>query len=575
MTASETHQNDLNPRWLSSYPANIEWRQTFTPAPLYTLLDQAVSRFGTKTATNFLGRTIAYAELGRLVERAAAGLQRLGVKKGTKVGLFLPNSPTFIIYYFATLKAGGVVVNYNPLYTIPELKFQIEDSETEIMVTLDLKLLFDKIETLLADDVLKKVVVAPFASLLPGTKSVLFRLFKGKELANPLASPSKDRITLEGQVLAEHGPRTPVPIDPDNDIAVLQYTGGTTGTPKGAMLTHANTYINVLQVMSWAPDLVEGEEKVMGVLPFFHVFAMTVVMNYGIAKAGEIVIMPRFVLNDAMKLISKNRPTVMPGVPTLFNAMLNHPDLKTFDLSSLKFCLSGGAALPVEVKQKFEALTGCKVVEGYGLSETSPVATCNPVDGPVRSGSIGIPLPATFLSLRDLENPDKEVPHGEKGEICIAGPQVMKGYWNRPEATADAFTTDGFFRTGDVARMDDDGFFSIEDRIKDLIICSGYNVYPRQIEERIYEHPAVEEVTVIGIEDEYRGEAPKAFIKVKAGAKLTAEEIMVHLEKTLSKIELPGEIEFRDSLPKTMIGKLSKKELKEEEAERRATRKAD
>ncbi|MCB1529347.1 MAG: long-chain fatty acid--CoA ligase [Hyphomicrobiaceae bacterium] len=573
MTASEVHQNDLNPRWLRSYPENVEWRQTFTPAPLYSLLDQAVSRFGTNTATNFLGRTITYAELGKLVERAAAGLQRLGVKKGTKVGLFLPNSPTFIVYYFATLKAGGVVVNFNPLYTIPELKYQIEDSETEIMVTLDLKLLFDKIETLLAENALKRVVVAPFASLLPGAKSVLFRLFKSKELANVSASSSGDKITLEGQVLADHGPRTPVPIDAENDVAVLQYTGGTTGTPKGAMLTHANAYINVLQVLAWAPDLVEGEEKVMGVLPFFHVFAMTVVMNFGVAKAAEIIIMPRFVLNDAMKLINKTLPTIMPGVPTLFNAILNHPDLKTFDLSSLKFCLSGGAALPVEVKQRFEALTGCKVVEGYGLSETSPVATCNPVDGPVRAGSIGIPLPATFLSLRDLDDPDKEVAQGEKGEICISGPQVMKGYWKRPDATAAAFTRDGFFRTGDVARMDESGFFSIEDRVKDLIICSGYNVYPRQIEERIYEHPAVDEVTVIGIEDEYRGEAPKAFIKVKDGAKVTADEIMAHLEKTLSKIELPAEIEFRDSLPKTMIGKLSKKELKDEESQRRAARK--
>ena len=340
------------------------------------------------------------------------------------------------------------------------------------------------------------------------------------------------------------------------------------------MLTHANAYINVMQVMVWAPDLIDGEEKVLGVLPFFHVFAMTVVMNYGVAKAAEIVIMPRFVLNDALKLISQTRPTVMPGVPTLFNAIMNHPKIKNFDLSSLKFCLSGGAPLPIEVKQTFERLTGCKVVEGYGLSETSPVATCNPLHGAVKPGKIGIPMPATFLSLRDLDDPEKVVPHGEKGEICISGPQVMKGYWKRPDATADAFTSDGYFRTGDVARMDDDGFFAIEDRIKDLIICSGYNVYPRQIEEKIYEHPAVDEVTVIGIKDQYRGEAPKAFIKLKDGARATADEIMEHLEKSLSKIELPEEIEFRDSLPKTMIGKLSKKELKAEEAERQAMREA-
>ena len=559
---------DANPRWIRSYPEKINWRQVFKPEPLYTLLDQAVARHGTRTATNFLGKTMTYSDLGQQVERAAAGLQRLGVRKGTKVGLFLPNSPTFIVYYYAVLKIGGVVVNYNPLYTVDELAFQVRDSETEIMVTLDLKLLFDKVEALLKDNVLDRAVVASFSGLLPGGKAVLFRLFKAKELARPNASAVRERVILEGQLLTDHGPRTPVPIDPDNDIAVLQYTGGTTGTPKGAMLTHSNAYINVLQVTSWAPELVDGDEKVMGVLPFFHVFAMTVVMNFGIAKAAEIIIMPRFVLDDALKLISQTRPTIMPGVPTLYNAIMNHPKIKSFDLSSLKFCLSGGAPLPIEVKQKFEELTGCSVVEGYGLSETSPVATCNPIGGKVKAGSIGIPMPGTFISLRDLDDPDKEVPHGEKGEVCIKGPQVMKGYWKKPAETAAVFTSDGFLRTGDVARIDADGFFAIEDRIKDLIICSGYNVYPRQIEERIYEHPAVEEVTVIGIKDPYRGEAPKAFIKLKNGARASEDDIMAHLEKSLSKIELPAAIEFRDSLPKTMIGKLSKKELKEEEAQR-------
>ena len=557
-----------NPRWLKSYPEDIAWRQTFEPQPLYTLLDRAVARFGTRPATNFLGKTMTYAQIGQLVERAAAGLQRLGVRKGTRVGLFLPNSATFVVYYYAVLKAGGIVVNYNPLYTVDELAFQVRDSGTEIMITLDLKLLFDKVETLLSTGVLKQAVVASFTGLLPGTKSVLFRLFKGKELANLSGSAVADRIKLEAQLIADHGPRTPVAIDPVNDIAVLQYTGGTTGTPKGAMLTHANAYINVLQVVSWAPELIDGDERVMGVLPFFHVFAMTVVMNFAIAKAAEIIIMPRFVLNDALKLITQTKPTVMPGVPTLFTALQNHPKIKTFDLSSLKFCLSGGAPLPVEVKQKFESLTGCKLVEGYGLSETSPVVTCNPLHGPPRSGKIGIPLPATFLSLRSLDDPEIEVPQGEKGEVCIAGPQVMKGYWNKPQETAAVFTSDGFLRTGDVARMDSDGFFAIEDRIKDLIICSGYNVYPRQIEERIYEMPQVEEVTVIGIPDEYRGEAPKAFIKLKDGQQATAADVLAYLETKLSKIELPAQIEFRAALPKTMIGKLSKKELKQEEAAR-------
>lgn len=559
-------------RWLVAYPRKVDWYMRFAPAPLFTLLDEAVDRYPRNVCTSFLGKTLTYGEIGRLVDKAAVGLQRLGVGKGTRVGLFLPNSPTFIVYYFAVLKAGGTVVNYNPLYTVEELAFQVKDSGTEIMVTLDLRILFDKVEALIAGGSLKRAIVASFPALLPGAKSVLFKLLKGRELARPAASRVKDRLVLDSEVMAEGGALKPVAIDPVDDIAVLQYTGGTTGTPKGAMLTHANVYINVRQVVSWAPDLVDGGERVMGVLPFFHVFAMTVVMNFGIAKASEIIIMPRFVLDDALKLITTTRPTVMPGVPTLFNALINHPKLKSFDLSSLRFCLSGGAPLPVEVKHRFEELTGCKLVEGYGLSETSPVATCNPLEGPIKEGSIGLPLPGTILSLRALDDPAREVPVGDKGEICISGPQVMVGYWNKPEETAGQFTPDRYLRTGDVARMDEEGFFFIEDRIKDLIICSGFNVYPRRIEEAIYEHPAVEEVTVIGIKDEYRGEAPKAFVKLKPGANASEADIMRHLEPKLSRIELPAKIEFRDALPKTMIGKLSKKELKQEEAERRASR---
>jgi long-chain acyl-CoA synthetase len=335
------------------------------------------------------------------------------------------------------------------------------------------------------------------------------------------------------------------------------------------MLTHANLTRNTRQVMMWAPDLGQGQERVMGVLPFFHVFAMTVVMNFGIAKAAEIVMMPRFTLDEGLALINKVRPTIMPGVPTLFNAIQNHPKIKSYDLTSLKFCLSGGAPLPLEVKQKFEATTGCKLVEGYGLSEASPVVTCNPIVGTPPPGSIGLPLPGTIVSLRSLADPHVPVGPGERGELCVKGPQVMRGYWKKPEETANQFAGD-FLRTGDVAIMDENGYFQIVDRIKDLIICSGYNVYPRRVEEAIYEHPAVEEVTVIGIPDKYRGEAPKAFIKLRAGHTATAQDIQRHLAVKLSKIEWPAEIEFRDSLPKTMIGKLSKKELKAEEAQNRS-----
>ncbi len=555
-------------QWLTRYPKGVDWHQKLTPAPLYQLLDDAVAKFGSRPCTNFLGKVLTYREIAAMVDRAAAGLQKLGVKKGTKVGLFMPNCPTFIVYYFATLKAGGTVVNYNPLYTLEELTFQVKDSETELMVTLDLKLLFDKVEGLMKAGTLKRAIVASFPALLPGAKSVLYKLFKGKDLAHPTKSPVAANIVADADVRKNDGKYQKQAIDPLNDIAVLQYTGGTTGTPKGAMLTHANVNTNCQQGAAWATNLVPGKERVLAALPFFHVFAMTAVMNFAVANGAEIVIMPRFVLDDAMKLIDKNKPTVMPGVPTMFIAMLNHPKLASFDLSSLKFCLSGGAPLPVDVKQKFEKLTGCKLVEGYGLSEASPSVTCNPLDGPVKEGSIGQPLPGTIVSLRDLADPTKEAPQGEKGEICIKGPQVMKGYWKKPEETANQFAGD-YLRTGDVGIMDEEGFIFIVDRIKDLIICSGYNVYPRRIEEAIYEHPAVEEVTVIGINDGYRGEAPKAFIKLRAGAKATEDDIRKHLEPKISKIEMPAEIEFRDALPKTMIGKLSKKELKAEEEQRR------
>ena len=553
--------------WLANYPQDVAWDMPIIPAPLPVVLERAAAQFANNGAIWFMGKTTTYAELVEKVNRVAAGLQQVGVKKGTKVGLFLPNTPTFIVYYYAILKAGGTVVNFNPLYTLEELTFQVKDSDTEFMVTHDLQALFPKLEALVQKGVLARIIAVPFADELPSPKKQLFKLLKKKDRANIGASPIRDRVIDGAKIAATTAKLQPVSIDPLEDIAVLQYTGGTTGTPKGAMLTHANLYANTVQIEAWASDLVAGKERVLGALPLFHVFAMTGVMNLGIAKGAKIILMPRFVLQDALKLIHTEKPTMMPAVPTIFTAMLNAPHIAKFDLSSLRFCISGGAPLPLEIKLAFEKASGCKVVEGYGLSEASPVVTCNPIEGRVIAGSIGPPVPQTIVSLRDLEDPTKEVARGERGELCAKGPQVMKGYWKRPNETANQFIGD-YLRTGDVAVMDEFGFFQIVDRIKDLIICSGYNVYPRRIEEAIYEHPAVEEVTVIGIKDSYRGEAPKAFIKLKAGMTATAKDILTHLEQKISKIELPAQIEFRDSLPKTMIGKLSKKELVAEEAQR-------
>lgn len=552
-----------NHPWLKAYPAHLDWAQSLEAGAVGDLIDKAARDHPSRTCTNFLGRKLTYAEIFDQISHAAAGLQKRGIGKGAKVGLLLPNSPTFIVYYFAALKLGAVIVNYNPLYTVDELRNQIEDSDTEVMVTLDLKALFGKVEALIEQGLLKNVIVASFTKLLPMTKAVGFRVLKGGDLARVGQSPVRTKVIFDRDVRANDGVFQPAVIDPAEDIAVLQYTGGTTGTPKGAMLTHANLMINVRQVSSWAPELAVGEERMLAVLPFFHVFAMTVVMNFGIERAAELIIMPRFILDDALKMIDLTHPTIMPGVPTLFNAIIHHQKLSSYDFSSLKFCLSGGAALPLEVKTQFERLTGAKVVEGYGLSETSPVLTCNPLEGPVKENSIGLPLPRTVLSLRDINDPTREVAIGEEGEICATGPQVMKGYWNRPEETANAFIG-GFFRTGDVAVMDDEGYFYIVDRIKDLIICSGYNVYPRRIEEVFYEHPDVDEVTVIGVPDNYRGEVPKAFVKLVKGRTISEAELLKFAAIKLSRIELPATIEFRSELPKTMIGKLSKKELKEE-----------
>ena len=547
--------------WLKSYPKGVDWFATFRAVPLPAFLAESVARLPGHLATSFFGKAMTYAELGGAVDRAVKGLQGLGVKKGARVGLLFPNCPAFVIYYYATLKAGGTVVGFNPLYTVPELTYQAKDAGIDIIVTLDLKATFPKAKALLDAKSIKYVVVERFRDMLPGVKGFLFSMLKGKEVAPWTPGGG---VLASRDVLDNDGKFAPCDVDP-GDIASLQYTGGTTGTPKGAMLTHSNLSTNVQQAEAWVPGLVlPGAERFLCVIPFFHSFAMTGLMNLAVKLGAQMIMLPRFDLKQTLQLIDKTKPTVMMGVPTLFNALAKARDIKKYDLSSLKFCFSGGAPLPLEVKRDFERVSGCKLVEGYGLSETSPVTNLNPLTGPIKEGSIGLPVPGTIISLRELGAPEREVALGQRGEICISGPQVMKGYWNRPKETEEAFIGE-FFRTGDVAYMDAEGFAYIVDRIKDLILCSGFNVYPRRIEEAIYEHPAVDEVTVIGIPDRYRGEAPKAFVKLRPEQSLTAEELIEFLKTRIAKMELPAEIDFRDELPKTMIGKLSKKELVAEE----------
>jgi long-chain acyl-CoA synthetase len=525
------------------------------------LLDAAVQQFGPRPAMDFMGRRWTYAQLGKLVNRAAAGLQKLGVAKGVHVGLCLPNSPYFVIMYYAILKVGGTVVNFNPLYTAYEIEAQARDADVTIMVSLDLALIQDKIGKLAAKGLFKRVIMCRMADALPPVTSLLFRLLKRKELAK---IPENAPYLEYRQLIAGAPDPAEVSIDPEADIAVLQFTGGTTGTPKAAMLTHANLTANVAQVSATMQGVVLGEERILAVLPFFHVFAMTAVMNLGVSIGAEILLLPRLDLKLLMRTIYRRRPTVLPGVPTLFTAISNAAETagKT-DLRFIKFCVAGGAPLSAEVQDRFERISHCQILEGYGLSETSPVVSFNVPDA-VKRGSVGPAVLGTVIEIRDPENRSVLLPQGSRGEICVRGPQVMRGYYHRPEET-DAVMVDGALRTGDIGYLDADGYLFIVDRIKDLILCGGYNVYPRVIEEAAYHYPAVQDAVAIGIPDKYRGQAPKLFVTLRENETATVPEILEFLSERLNKIEMPKAVEIRDSLPKTMVGKLSKKELVAEE----------
>ena len=523
------------------------------------LLTGAVAQWGERPAMDFLGRRWSYGQLGALVDRAVRGLQDLGVGPGSRVGLCLPNTPYYVVFFYAVLRAGGTVVNFNPLYVERELAHQIADSGTTIMIVLDLEAVYRKVANVAAAAGLTRLVVCPMAGVLPPAKSVLFRLFKRREVA---AVPQDALHVPFATLMANAGPPAPVAVQP-SDLAVLQYTGGTTGVPKGAMLTHANLVANCRQVRAhWAGGQ-EGAERILAVLPFFHVFAMTSVSNYSVSMAAEIVMLPRFELGAMLKAVARRRVTVVNAVPTIYTAINTAAAKRKLKLGSIRFSVSGGAPLPGEVRERFVSLTGCKLVEGYGLTEASPVVSCNPPEGLVKPGSAGIAMVDTVIEIRDPQT-GALLPVGERGEVCVRGPQVMAGYYNRQEETAAVFT-DGALRTGDIGYLDADGYVFLVDRIKDVILCGGYNVYPRVIEDALYEHAAVLEATVIGVPDAYRGQAPKAFVVLRPGMAATGEELRQHLAGYVSKIELPREVVIRNSLPKTMVGKLSKKELVEEE----------
>lgn len=548
--------------WMASYPEGIDWQAKLEPKPLYVLLDDAVRQWPDRLAQEFMGRSWTYREIGNAVDRMAQSFRKLGVDKGVNVGIYLPNCPQFVITYYAILKAGGTVVNFSPLYSPAELRHQIEDSDTRIMVTLDLAVLYPNLAPLLAQTPLETIIVSRFADWLPPAKRFLFRWLKRSE---QVAIPDNDAHQRFETLLRAHPLQQAAEIDPLNDVAVLQYTGGTTGVPKGAMLTHANLSINVQQAGLWCDPLLKpGSDIMMAVLPFFHVFAMTVVMNLGLARGMTLILHPRFDLVNVLKSLHRQRPTIMPGVPTMYAAINNHPHLNRYDLSSLALCVSGGAPLPHEVQQQFESLTGCRLVEGYGLTECAPIAAVNPLVGKGKDGSIGLPLPGTSFHVMSLDDPDKELPVGEIGELCIAGPQVMPGYRNRPDESAQALHG-GMLHTGDVGFIAPDGYITIVDRAKEMILCGGFNIYPRNIEEALYEHPDVLEAAVVGVPDATHGQRVRAYVVMKEGRSVSDEQVRDFLRGRVAKYAVPKEVIFRTELPKSPIGKILKKALLAEE----------
>lgn len=542
------------------------------PRLLTEALDHSVATFPDRICIDFLGREWTYLEIGHLVDRVASGLQAAGLDKGDRFGLCLPNTPYSVIMYFAVLRAGGVVVNLNPLYSASEVQFLVTDSGAKMVAVPDLELIHGKVAAAWGKGALEKIVLCSMADVLPFWKGVGLRTVKRSSMAKKRAEVSY----LNYRSLAAHD-ASPVAVEqgPD-DVAVLQYTGGTTGRPKGAMLTHANLAANSAQMMLHVGETREVQERTLGVLPLFHVFALTCVLNFGIDTAAELVLLPRFEMDEVLKTVRRKPPTQVFGVPTIYNALGSLPDDKVPDLSAVRTSISGGAPLPLDVRRQYEARTGSLVSEGYGLTEASPIITSNPLLGrqPVKDNSAGPAFPHTIIEIRDPETGELHEDPSEKGEICARGPQVMKGYWNRPDATETTFV-DGALRTGDIGYLDEDGYLFIVDRIKDLILCSGYNVYPRVIEDAAYEHPAVREAVAIGIPDDYRGEAPKLFIALHEGEELDAGQLNEFLKMRLNPIEMPDAYEFRDELPKTLVGKLEKKELVAEERAKAAAEGGD
>jgi long-chain acyl-CoA synthetase len=527
--------------WLAHYPESIASTIAIPDKHLGQFLQETTVKYPSNNALSFFGNKITYQQLLGISHAFTSALQNNQVQKGDRVAIMLPNCPQYVMAYYGILSAGAIVTQLNPMLVEREIEYILNDSGAETIVVFDA--LYPRVKSVQANTSLKNIIVV---SLQPS----------GQDF-----TPD---YSFEGFLARGNGKVNPVTIEPEHDIAVLQYTGGTTGRSKGAMLTHRNIVANVIQSYEFFKEEMEiGKEKCLTVIPLFHVFGMTSCMNLSIYTAAESSMLPRFELEEVLNTIKSEQPTIFPGVPTMYVAINSHPRAEEYGINSIRSCNSGSAPMPVELLREFEAKTGSQILEGYGLSEASPTTHCNPPFADRKPGSVGIGFPNTEYKIVDLATGTQELPAGELGEVIIKGPQVMKGYWNMPEETANTLR-DGWLFTGDIAKVDEDGFLYIVDRKKDMIIASGFNVYPRDIEEVLYEHPSVQEAVVIGVPDAYRGEDVKAYVVLKAGKTATEEEIIIYCKQNLSAYKVPRQVEFREQLPKTGVGKILRRALRDE-----------
>ncbi len=528
--------------WLKSYEPGVPHSIEYPEISLYEMFQETVKQYSDLPALSFMGHEITYAGLQSQVEELAAALEGLGVKKGDRVAIHLPNCPQFPIAFYAALSLGAIAVPCNPMYVARELTHQLNDSETETIITLTS--FYKMIKELQPKTTLKNIIAVNL---------------------------EEDSVKIEtddysfASLMKEYGGKQAQPVEVlPEDRAAFMYTGGATGVSKGAILQHRHLLANALQLKAWAPDLKNGEEIFLSVLPLYHSYGLTLALNLPVLTGNKMVLLPRFELRSVLQTIDREKPTRFPGVPTMYVAINNAPDLHEYDLSSIKGCDSGASSLPVKVKEEFEKITGGRLTEGYGLSEASPVTHSNPVYGKQKPGSIGLPIPDTEMKIVDIETGDTELPIGESGELCVRGPQVMEGYLNMPEETAQSLR-DGWLYTGDIAKVDEEGYTYIVDRKKDMVIAGGYNIFPRDIEEVLYTHPKIKEAAVAGISDPYRGETLKAYVVLKEGETLTEEEVIEFCKENLAAYKVPKLVEFRTELPKTMVGKILRRALREEE----------